>query len=51
MYNKNSFDSSTGYVNLGWHILPLHSATENGCSCNKEKCSSVGKHPITPNGV
>ena len=38
------------YAGRGWHVLPLHSPTQGGCSCGRADCSSVGKHPRTRNG-
>lgn len=39
----------------GWPVFPVHwirdGATAGVCSCLDPKCSSPGKHPITPNGV
>src|SRR4051794_9925080 len=35
----------------GWKVFPLHSAIAGACSCGKPKCSSVGKHPRTRNGL
>ena len=35
----------------GWHVLPLHWATDGRCSCGDLDCSSVGKHPLTSHGV
>lgn len=31
-------------IEEGFHIIPLHNPTENGCSCGKD-CGSIGKHP------
>ena len=31
-------------------MLPLHTPTGTGCSCNDLACRSVGKHPRTRNG-
>lgn len=40
------------YTQRGWLVLPLHAPEEGGqCSCGKRDCSSVGKHPRTPNGL
>ncbi len=35
----------------GCLIIPLHSATEKGCSCGRADCPSPGKHPRTPHGL
>jgi len=39
------------YAKLGWGIIPLHTPTENGCSCGRRDCSSIGKHPRTQHGL
>ena len=43
------------YTEIGWPILPLHYPIHRGkktkCSCKKADCSSVGKHPLTKNGL
>ena len=43
------------YAKIGWSILPLHYPIHRGkktkCSCKKADCSSVGKHPLTKNGL
>jgi hypothetical protein len=39
------------YAGRGWHVLPLHSPTQGGCSCGRADCSSVGKHPRTRSGL
>jgi hypothetical protein len=37
---------------LGWAILPLHSIARDGCcTCGRSDCTSIGKHPLLPNGV
>ena len=35
----------------GRHILPLHWAEGEKCSCGDPACRSVGKHPLTTHGV
>lgn len=40
------------YAQRGWLVLPLHTPEKDGqCSCGKNACSSVGKHPRTQNGM
>jgi putative DNA primase/helicase len=40
------------YAKAGRAVLPLHTPNPEGkCSCRKAKCSTVGKHPRTINGV
>lgn len=52
---KNSFtqkmDSILSMAAQGWPVLPLHYSTLTGCSCGKNDCSSVGKHPMTRSGL
>lgn len=33
-----------------FHVFPLHTPVEGGCSCRHEACRNVGKHPRTMNG-
>lgn len=45
------------YAQLGWLVLPLHAPIAPGkCSCRKETCTDIGKHPrwdeeILPHGA
>jgi hypothetical protein len=40
------------YAQMGWKIFPIYSVDINGrCTCGKEKCKSIGKHPRTSNGL
>lgn len=36
---------------LGWAVFPCHTIIDGACSCGKTDCKSVGKHPMTKNGV
>ena len=39
-------------IKLGWAVVPLHSVrAEGSCSCGKDDCDSVGKHPRTEHGL
>lgn len=50
--SKNTrLKSALYYAKKGWRVLPLHRPIDGGCSCGKQKCSSPGKHPRTPQGV
>lgn len=41
-----------GYAAMGWRVLPLHTPTKDGgCSCRKDSCVAIGKHPRTMNGL
>jgi len=36
---------------VGWRVFPLHYPIDSSsCSCGKQECSNVGKHPRTQNG-
>lgn len=36
----------------GWPVVPLHWPEAPGkCSCRRPDCSSIGKHPLTRNGL
>ena len=39
------------YAQRGWKVFPLHYPTNGSCSCGKQNCSSIGKHPFTKNGL
>ena len=43
--------AALGYARRGWPVLPLHTATPHGCTCQQERCTSAGKHPRTPHGL
>jgi putative DNA primase/helicase len=32
-------------IDSGMRVIPLHHPTNNGCSCRKPDCKSIGKHP------
>ncbi len=44
-------EQAIGYAARGWRVLPLHWVEDESCSCGKDSCSSVGKHPLTSHGV
>lgn len=49
---KTRLDHALEYACQGYKILPLHFPThKQKCSCGKKNCSSVGKHPLTRNGL
>lgn len=37
--------AAAAYARRGWPVLPLHAPAHPGCSCNRDDCGSVGKHP------
>lgn len=43
--------AALAYAELGWRVLPLHSADRNGCSCGRRGCPSPAKHPRTRRGL
>ena len=44
--------AALAYASRGWPVAPAHSITEKGaCTCNDPKCTSKGKHPLTPHGL
>lgn len=49
--NKNLIAALAYASRFGWSIFPLHTPTEQGCSCKKDSCSNIGKHPRTRNGL
>ena len=45
-------EAALSYAAAGYRVLPCHSRATNGwCTCGKQGCSSVGKHPRTRQGV
>lgn len=46
-------DTALAYAAYGWHIFPLHTINDDGCTCGRalDECSSPGKHPRTRNGL
>lgn len=34
-----------------FHVFPLHTPIEGGCSCRHADCRNIGKHPRTMNGL
>ena len=38
------------YISLGWEVLPIHRPLNGKCSCDKEECSSSGKHLACKHG-
>jgi KaiC/GvpD/RAD55 family RecA-like ATPase len=47
--------AALSYALRGWKVIPLHSAKTSPrgttCSCGKADCGSIGKHPLTVNGL
>ena len=39
------------YAHNGWPVFPVHYPTEIGCSCGRESCQRIAKHPLVPNGA
>src|SRR5438128_224552 len=39
-------DAALSYAARSWHVIPLHTAHKDWCSCSKAgNCDSPGKHP------
>lgn len=40
------------YAARGWAVFPIHTPLSDGaaCSCRRDDCSNIGKHPRTRNG-
>jgi hypothetical protein len=43
-------EAAMDYAGRGWRVFPLHTPTSEGCSCRKDDCYSIGKHPRIGNG-
>ena len=39
------------YAQAGIPVFPVYGIQAGKCTCGKSECSSVGKHPLTPNGL
>ena len=40
------------YASFGWGVIRLHHVLEDGsCSCRKQDCGNIGKHPLDPKGA
>lgn len=49
---KTNAEAALEYAKAGFPVFALHNPIKNGvCSCGNPKCTSIGKHPRTPNGV
>ena len=44
-------EAALGYAARGWHVFPCHTPAQTGCSCRRETCKNIGKHPRTKNGL
>jgi hypothetical protein len=40
-----------GYAARGWPVFPCHTPTKIGCSCRRDTCANIGKHPRTQHGL
>ena len=43
--------AALSYAERGWGVIPLHAPINGGCSCGRDECTSVAKHPRTQNGL
>jgi putative DNA primase/helicase len=48
---NETLTSALAYASRGWPVLPLHSPLDDQCSCGKQNCKNIGKHPRLPNGL
>jgi Bifunctional DNA primase/polymerase, N-terminal len=48
--NPDRTEMAMEYAGRGWHVFPLHTPDERGCSCRHD-CPSPGKHPRTIHGL
>jgi hypothetical protein len=44
-------ESALDYAGLGMSVIPLHTPDGRGCSCRRDDCTSVGKHPRLMHGL
>lgn len=49
VHNKVAW--ALAYARRGWRVFPLHTVYCGDCTCGRDACSSMGKHPRTKNGV
>jgi hypothetical protein len=38
------------YVKRGWPVFPVHAPIHGRCSCHRQACPNIGKHPWTEHG-
>ena len=48
---RSTLAAALQYARHGLAVFPIHTPTQDGCSCGKPSCNRVGKHPRTPHGV
>ena len=49
---KTSVEAALAYAEAGFPVFALHTPLKTGrCSCGNPRCTSIGKHPRTANGV
>ena len=44
-------DAALGYAQRGWRVFPLQGIVDGACSCQRDECSSPGKHPLVRRGL
>mgnify|MGYP001565764130 CR=1 FL=1 len=44
-------EAALAYAAAGWAVVPLHTPESDQCSCGKNDCRNVGKHPRTARGL
>jgi putative DNA primase/helicase len=51
MAHNLNLQRALAYAERGIHVLPLHTAIDEGCTCSRgAECPNPGKHPRTKNG-
>src|SRR5262245_43018476 len=47
---STSKDIALEYARRGLPVFPIHTIRDGRCSCGKQHCDDVGKHPMTNHG-
>src|SRR5262249_37138449 len=47
---RSLFDWAVAYARRGWHVFPLHSIQNGGCTCGQDCGKNAGKHPRVKGG-
>lgn len=51
-FESQILDAVRRYLDWGWFLVPLHAVFDQfRCTCGREDCQSVGKHPLVRNGI
>ncbi len=54
--SENMLEAALSYAARGWPVIPLHTPVirkdqTTKCTCNKDDCPAIGKHPRTVKGL